>query len=193
ILYRLSIFKEITEERNCAVACALGGALLATGLISAGAVCGEGGGLISAVIFFALGQISLAVFSYLYMRTLPFNVHDELKSGNVAAGLSFGGALVALGLIIMSSASGPQGGDALPGPDNPLAANSVNWAAELISFGLANAAAFVFLPVLRWIGDRLIVPGRPLSLEIKEDRNIGAGLIQATALICFGALLAVLI
>lgn len=177
ILHRLSISGHLVEKRSIGVGAALGATYLATGLIAGGAIYGEGGGIVSALVFFALGQISLAVFSHIYNFFLPFNIHDELNADNPAAGIAFGGAMAALGIVIMASASG----------------DLTDWKNDLTAFGLSNLTAFIFLPLLRRMMDQLPISGRSLSKEIKEDRNCGAALIQATGLVCFSAVLALLL
>ncbi len=39
--------------------------------------------------------------------TTPFNVRNEIKADNPAAGIGLAGILIALGIILMASLSGP--------------------------------------------------------------------------------------
>ena len=63
--------------------------------------------MLSALLFFVLGQVVLLTFGLLYEMITPFNVREEIKKNNLAAGIGLGGILVALGIILMSSLSGP--------------------------------------------------------------------------------------
>jgi uncharacterized membrane protein YjfL (UPF0719 family) len=71
------------------------GMYLATGFILNGAVSGSGGnfaqGIASAVVFFVLGQLALLIFGLLYELITPFNVRQEIKQNNLAAGIGLSG------------------------------------------------------------------------------------------------------
>ena len=47
-----------------------------------------------------LGQLALIAFAWIYNRITPFDIHDEIEKDNEAAGVSFGGALTAVGIVI---------------------------------------------------------------------------------------------
>ncbi len=177
ILTKFCDTEHLVKEHNLGVGAVHFGIYVATGLVAAGAVSGEGGGVLSAVIFFALGQISLFLFSFIYDFFTPYHIHEELEKKNIAAGVAFGGTLIALGIIILNGSSG----------------NFVNWQEDLLLFGITNVTAFVFLPIVRWVMNKLVIPGHSLSREIKEDQNIGAGLLEATIAISFAIILAQLI
>jgi uncharacterized membrane protein YjfL (UPF0719 family) len=177
ILRKFSDTEQLVSEKNIGVGAVHFGIYLATGLIAAGAISGEGGGVVSSVVFFVLGQASLLLFSLIYEKLSPYDIHQELLNQNTASGVAFGGHLIALSIIIMNAASG----------------DFVDWQKDLTLFGLANIGAFIFLPIVRLAVDRMIIPGQSLGREIKEDRNIGAALLEATSAICFAIVLAVLI
>lgn len=177
ILRRFSDTEQLVREKNIGVGAVQFGAYLATGLIAAGAISGEGGGVLSSVVFFILGQLSLLVFSLIYERFCSYDVHEELLNHNVAAGIAFGGHLIALAILIMNASSG----------------DFTDWTKDLREFFFADIVAFVFLPVIRLIVDRMIIPGQSLGREIREDRNIGAGILEGTTAIAFATILAFLI
>lgn len=177
ILRKFSDTEQLVRERNIGVGAVHFGAYLATGFIAAGAISGEGGGIVSSIVFFVLGQLSLLIFSLIYERLSPYDIHTQLMEQNTASGIAFGGHLIALSIIIMNASSG----------------DFTDWRRDLQEFGWANVIAFIFLPVLRVAFDRLAVPGKSLGREIGNNRNIGAGLIEAASAISFAAVLAVLI
>ncbi|HEV7321416.1 MAG TPA: DUF350 domain-containing protein [Ensifer sp.] len=177
ILRKFCDTKQLIQEKNAGVGAAHFGIYLATGLIAAGAVSGEGGGVVSAIVFFILGQISLLVFGFVYERLSPYDIHEQLQNRNTAAGIAFGGHIIALAIIVMNAAAG----------------NFIDWKSDLAQFGLANLIAFIFLPVIRLVVDRLVIPGQSLAREIRDDRNVGAGILEATSAIAFAAVLAFLL
>lgn len=175
ILRKFCNIKQLIDERNIAVGAVQFGTYLATGLIAAGAVMGTGGGVETAVVFFILGQISLLIFSQIYEWFAPYSIHEELAKKNLACGIALAGSLIALGIIIT----------------NGVAGDFVSWEDNLLRFVQVNILAFVFLPIIRFMMDFLIVPGDRLSREIIEDQNVGAGLLEAAAVISFACLLKV--
>jgi uncharacterized membrane protein YjfL (UPF0719 family) len=173
ILRKFSNIEQLTKERNIAVGAVQFGTYVATGLIAAGAVTGSGGGWLTAIIFFILGQVSLLIFSIIYGALTPYCIHDELERKNLAAGIALGGSLIALGIIVLNGVSG----------------DFLGWTESLIDLLVVNCMAFVFLPVVRFVMDKLVVPGDSLSREIIEDKNIGAGLLEAVVAISFAIVL----
>lgn len=177
ILRKFCDTEQLIKEKNVSVGAVQFGAYLATGIIAAGAVSGQGGSAITSVVFFVLGQMSLFIFSLIYEKFSSYNIHDELLNKNTASGIAFGGNLVALSIIVMNAASG----------------DFTNWQKDILLFVVANLIAFVFLPLIRLVMDKLVVPGDSLGREIKEDKNIGAGFLEATIAISFAVILTKLI
>ena len=173
VLYKFSNVKEIITDRNAGTGAVQFGSFVASGLIVAGAINGEGGGLVTALVFFALGQLALILFAVIYNRFTPFDIHAEIEKDNVAAGVGFGGALVALGCILMRGVSG----------------NFVSWSYNLQNFAWSVVLVFVLLPVVRFIFDKLIIPKADLNKEIQQDRNVGAGFLEALVMIGFAVVL----
>jgi uncharacterized membrane protein YjfL (UPF0719 family) len=177
ILRKFCDTEQLIKEKNVSVGAVQFGAYLATGIIAAGSVSGQGGNVLTSVIFFVLGQISLFIFSLIYEKFSTYNIHDELLNKNTASGVAFAGNLIALSIIVMNATSG----------------DFVNWQKDIMLFAIANVIAFIFLPVIRLVMDRLVVPGDSLGREIKEDKNIGAGFLEATIAISFAVILTRLI
>ncbi|MBT4921571.1 MAG: DUF350 domain-containing protein [Rickettsiales bacterium] len=173
ILRKFCNVTELTKNKNLAVASVQFGTYIATGLIAAGAISGQGGGLISALIFFVLGQATLLIFSLIYDLLTPYCIHQELAKKNLAAGVAFSGTMIALGIIIL----------------NGIAGDFLSWKQDVISFLSASGIAFVFLPIIRIIMDRMVVPGSNLSSEISKDKNVGAGFLEASIAISFALIL----
>jgi uncharacterized membrane protein YjfL (UPF0719 family) len=149
---------EAVRDGNVAVGFVEMGAYVATGLIAWGSFAGEGGGFASSLVFFALGQLALLLMIALYERLTPYAVVQEVRVGNVAAGLMLGGMMVALGVILKASLKGPFTG----------------WIDDLLEFGISAGAGIVLLLLLQWPIDRLFLPGTSLQVEIASDRNAAA-------------------
>ena len=155
---------------NTAAGMVEAGMYIATGFILNGAISGTGGtffqGIISAVIFFILGQFTLLLFGFLYELITPFNVRNEIKNNNLAAGIGLGGILMALGIILMASISGPFKG----------------WANDFASFGIYALFGIAMLLIFRTVIDRLLLPTTNIATEVKADRNIAALIVVASAI-----------
>ncbi len=155
---------------NTAVGMVEAGMYIATGFILNGSLSGAGGtffqGIASAILFFIMGQITLLIFGFLYELTTPFNVRNEIKNNNLAAGIGLGGLLMALGIILMSSVSGPFTG----------------WTNDLAGFGIYAFFGIVMLLISRLVIDRLLLPTTNIATEVKEDRNVAALIVVVSAI-----------
>ncbi|WP_299981573.1 DUF350 domain-containing protein [Desulfobacula sp.] len=155
---------------NAAVGMVEAGMYIATGFILNGSLSGTGGtffqGIVSAILFFIVGQLTLLIFGFLYEVITPFNVRKEIKDNNLAAGIGLGGLLMALGIILMSSISGPFTG----------------WANDLAGFGIYAFFGIVMLLIFRTVIDRLLLPTTDIATEVKEDRNVAALIVVVSAI-----------
>jgi len=167
ILRKFSVYKEIIEDRNVGTGVIEGANAIATGLIILGSVSGEGGGILTALIFWLVGQLLLLLTSLFYNLVTPFDVHDQIEKDNVAVGLGFAGALIAIGNLIRFG----------------LMIDFVSWEDSLINVGIDVLIGLLFLPLARLMTDKILLPGRNLTDElINQDKpNVGAGLIEAFA------------
>lgn len=173
ILYRFCNVKEIIEDRNVGAGAVQFGSYMASGLIVAGSIHGEGGGIASIVVFYTLGQVALIFFTWFYNKITPFDIHDEIEQGNAAVGVALGGTLMAVGIILMKGASG----------------NFVSWGDNLSIFAMDAALVFILLPMVRFFFDKIIMPNASLNHEIQHDRNLGAGLLEMVGAISFSVIL----
>ncbi|MCG8487682.1 MAG: DUF350 domain-containing protein [Chromatiales bacterium] len=172
ILYKFQNRSELVDDQNEGTGAVVAGSFIASGLVVAGAVHGEGGGIDTAIAFFAIGQLVLILFSKVYNLITPYDIHDEIEKDNVAAGVAFGGTLIALGIILMNGASG----------------NFISWGENLSRFALVSCGAFILLPVFRYIMDKVLIPYYDLNHEIHNDRNIGAGILEFVMVVCFASI-----
>ena len=165
ILYKFKISDELIRDQNLGTGAVCAGSSMAVGFILYGSIQGESGGLLTALVFWALGQAMLVLAGLLYDWITPYSVHDQIEKDNVPAGVSFGGALLAMGIIL------------------GLAGEShfISWSENLPDYLLYCVIALVLLPLVRLLTDKVLLPTVKLSDEIavQEKPNLGAGFIEA--------------
>jgi uncharacterized membrane protein YjfL (UPF0719 family) len=162
VLYKFSTRKEILEDRNVGTGAVECGSLVATGLIVAGAIHGEQGGVVSSLVFFVLGQVVLVLFTLFYQRITRYDVHDEIEKDNVAAGVALGASMIAIGIVLLKAVAG----------------DLFVWSEKLVDFLYYSVLGFVLLLAFRKITDLVLLPGRTLGQEIAEDRNLNAAWLE---------------
>ncbi len=157
--------REIVEDRNVGVGVIEGGNYVAVGLITAGALSGEGG-VASGMAFWVAGLAALVIAGLLYDRVTSYDLHEQVERGNVAVAIAFAGGLVGFGNIIRLAGEG----------------DFVSWNASLTGFGYYAVVGLVLLPLVRLFADKVLLPGARLSDELLQDSpNLGAGVIEATS------------
>ena len=161
VFSQFAIEREIVEDRNVGVGLLEGSNYVAVGLITAGAMSGEGG-LASGIVFWILGLAALMVAGLLYDRITPYDLHDELEKGNVAVAAALAGVLAGFGNVIRLAGEG----------------DFVSWNQSLTEFGYYAVAGLVLLPFVRLFADKVLLPGARLGDElVREQPNLGAGVI----------------
>ncbi len=155
--------KEIVEDRNAGMGAVEGGNYIAVGLITAGAMSGEGG-LLPGLVFWVSGLVALIVAGLLYDKITSYDLHDQIEKDNVAVGVAFAGVLIGFGNIIRLAGEG----------------DFVSWNESLTEFGYYMIVGLILLPLVRLFADKVLLPGASLSDElVKERPNLGAGVIEA--------------
>lgn len=137
------------RQNNQAVGFSEFGAYIATGLIAMASFSGEGGGIISSLVFFVLGQIVLILATQFYEWYTPWRIYDEIAHANTAVGLQLGSVMIALGIVLAGALEG----------------NFVSWQNDLFSFALNALLAIVLLILASWLIDPLFIRRQ------KQERN----------------------
>ncbi len=157
--------REIVEDRNVGVGVLEGANYVAVGLITAGALSGEGG-MASALVFWVTGLAALVVAGVLYDRITAYDLHDQIEGGNVAVAAAFAGVLVGFGNVIRLAGEG----------------DFVSWNESLTEFGYYLVVGLVLLPLVRLFADKVLLPGARLADELVQERpNLGAGVIEGVS------------
>ena len=167
--------KEIITDRNVGTGAIEAGNQIATGLIASGAVYGEHIDLITAFVFWLLGQAALVLVLRVYGAIVSYDLHDEIEKDNVAVGVAVAGLLIAVGNLVRLSIAGDFNG----------------WAEDLTNFTVYLAMGLIILPLVRWVCDKILLPGVTLHDELvgQEVPNVGAGLIEAFSYIAASMLI----
>ena len=193
VLHRFENKKELVDDRNTGAGAVLCGSYLASAIILAGAFHGRidpdyfegdptplelmGTEIGIGLAFFGLGQLVLILYGHIYQMIQPVNVHHAIAQdyevngikhgGNAAAGVAFGGNLLALGLVLFGGVHGVF--DA--------------WDDKLLDFGVFAAIGCILLPIWRIFVDRILLNEADLAKEIYEDRNLNAAYLETVALL----------
>lgn len=175
LLYKFNNDKEIIDDQNSGAGIIMAANYFANGLILYGALSGEGGDIVTALIFWFCGQIALILSAYLYNLITPFDVHEQIEKDNVAVGVAMAGTLLALGNIISLATFG----------------DFISWQENLSRFLGFVVVGLVLLPVMRVVTDKILLPGKKLTDELvnQEKPNIGAGVLEAFSYIAASIIL----
>lgn len=172
ILYKFTPVKEMIREQNVGTGVIEAGAYIASALVIGGSIQGEGG-ILTAAVFYLIGQVCLVLFGILYRGLTPYSLKEQIEQKNTAAGLGFAGGLISIGIIIMRAVSGSFTG----------------WEKDLKVLALDIAIIFVYLIVVRLVFDKFVLRNSDLNTEIANDKNLGAGLLEMVVSICFSVVL----
>lgn len=153
IVTRLDNDQAIADD-NLAVGLTEFGSYIATGMIAYSSFTGGTEGQLwrIAITFFALGQLALVVSFWLQEILLPGSFIDEVRHGNMAAGILVGGTLIALGIILQASIAGPFTG----------------WGPSLKAFGQFTLAGLAVLLVSQWVFLKFFLKGK-LTREVQHE------------------------
>ena len=165
ILYKFKITEELIRDQNPGTGAVSFAVCVASGLVIFGAVSGEGGNIWTALAFWAIGQLMLVLASWLYNLITPYDIHVEIEKDNSAAGISFAGALIAMGIVLGLAAEG----------------DFYSWRTDVPGFLAIAALGLIILPPIRFLTDKVLLPTVKLTDEIarQERPNVGAAFIEA--------------
>lgn len=165
ILHKFKVSDELIRDQNQGtgiVSCAVS---IASGFIIYGAVSGENGNIWTAIAFWGFGQVMLFLAGWVYNLITTYDIHAEIEKDNAAAGISFAGVLIAMGIIVGHAAEGVFH----------------SWTEDFLDFILISLIGLAILPFIRILTDKILVPTVKLSDEIAGQKkpNIGAAYIEA--------------
>lgn len=169
ILYTFRTSDELIRDQNPGTGAVSAGVSVASGIIVFGSVTGTGGNIWTAIAFWAIGQGMLILAAWVYNRITPYNIHKEIEKDNIAAGVSFAGALISMGIVVGLAAE----------------RDFVSWSEDLPVYLFIALSGLVMLPLVRFLTDKVLLPTVRLTDEIvhQEKPNVGAAYIEALSYI----------
>ena len=180
ILRKFSITKEIIEDQNVGTGVVHAANYIASGFVIYGAVYGQVynffpdlaagpllSGILTALLFWVIGQVILLLTSFVYNFILPYDIHEHIERDNMAVGIGYAGAIIAIGILISHGTEG----------------DFFSWKDHFIKIGIEVLIGFALLPLGRLMADKILLPGEKITDEIinQEHPNIGASMIEAFA------------
>ncbi|MGJ8640471.1 MAG: DUF350 domain-containing protein [Opitutaceae bacterium] len=167
LLHKFDIWKELVNDKNVGAGAIQCGAYIGSAFMIKAALSGEDSesfaiSLISAIVYFAIGQVAFVLFSKLYQRVSRFDLHEEIENDNIAAGVGFGMSLTATGILLSGYLMKYD---------------------SFIGLALWFVIGAFLLMVCRYLVDKILLPGSELDEEISRDRNWGAALIEGSSAI----------
>ncbi|MDZ7640219.1 MAG: DUF350 domain-containing protein [Bryobacterales bacterium] len=177
ILHSFPIEKELVEDRNAGTGFVVAGSSIATGFMLRGVLNGFSSsvwmGLRDVAIYFLVGQAILVAGGWVYTKFAGYDVHEEIGAkDNVAAGVSFGGYLAALGYIASVALTGATS----------------DWMDEVATSLVLAFFGVVLLITARTVADLFLLPKSPLAKEVAVDRNKAAGAVAAASFLLVAVL-----
>ncbi len=164
ILRKFSIYKEIIEDQSPATGVVLAASYISSGIVLMGAISGEGGNVLTAIVYWIIGQFALILFTLLYEKMARFDVHKEIERDNTAAGVAFAGIMVAVSLLV----------------NEALMGDFESWIITTEKIGTDLALGVVFLPLTRFALEKILLRKRTFAQEISQQTvpNIGLGILE---------------
>lgn len=154
---------------NVAAGICAAGVYFAASEIVAGVLSGDGGSFGPTIVFWLAGTVALVVLTHLFRQLTAYNDAHLLTEGNVAAACGYAGLVIAIGMMVGYAVSGTFTG----------------YTSAFRQFGLMLLLVLVLYPVRQIIVQMLFLGGGfsfrngRLDHEIAEDRNVGAGVLEA--------------
>jgi uncharacterized membrane protein YjfL (UPF0719 family) len=112
--------------------------------------------------FFGPGQLFLYLAVFMHQRIYRFRTAACLQEGNLSAGISVAGLLVAYSIMLRSSIAGDFAG----------------WAESLGWFLISAASGMLFLLIFQKVSDWIFLPKTKLEDQIQAGNTAAALLVQ---------------
>jgi uncharacterized membrane protein YjfL (UPF0719 family) len=161
ILNRFDNKLELVENHNIAVGTVVAGTYLGSSIIIRSIIIGESIGWVLDIgltfLYFILAQLTFYLYSLLYQIITKYDFHREIKGNNVAAGISLGCNLVAVGVLL-----------SIPLQTSYSLFFYFTW------FIIGNC----LLAFFRFVMDFTIIPMEKLDEEIHKDQNWGIAMLE---------------
>lgn len=150
------------KKGNIAVGMVEFGTSVMTGLLAYASIKGDDGGVLSSVIYFVAGQLTLILMVLLYEKVLARKINPVVcvMQSNLSAGVYLSGKIIAYGLILQSAIAG--NGETLSHTD------------AAIEFVVAAAAGMIMLYIFELLIDLVIITSTNVNDIIIKDQQVAA-------------------
>lgn len=138
------------------------GTSIMTGILAYASIKGDDGGILSSVVYFIAGQVTMILLVLLYEKVLARKINPVacVQEGNLSAGIYIAGKIIAYGLILQSAIIG-----------NGI---SVEPADAAIEFVAAAMAGMIMLYIFELLIDLVIITSTKVSDIIIKDQQVAA-------------------
>jgi uncharacterized membrane protein YjfL (UPF0719 family) len=164
--------KQEIDRGNAAAGLAAGAHYVAAGIITSRAIGGSDlRGLGVSLAFFVIAQVTLHIFVSLFRALTTYDDAEQIHGENMAAALSYSGALIAFAIIIARALDG----------------DFVSWPVSLRGYGEVLLLGLMLYPV-RQLFVQVLMLHAPFTLRggrldsgIAVERDVGMGALEAAA------------
>jgi len=165
ILRKFSIKKEIVQDQNVGVGILEAAICIANSLVIYGVITENHDNFIEIFVLWIISQFVLGLVSVVYNKITPYDIYEHIEKDNIAVGIGFSGAIIAVANLIRYGAQ--------------MEADS--WIIVGENFLLETGIGLLLLPLARFLTDKILLPKRKLTDEIinQEKPNNGAAIIEA--------------
>jgi uncharacterized membrane protein YjfL (UPF0719 family) len=153
---------------------------VASGLVIASCFYGDDVATLGvSILFFLIAQLTLNVFVALFRALTLYADDEEVIGENVAAAVSYAGAVLALAIVVAHAADGDFDG----------------WGTSLRAYGVALASALVLYPVRQLLVQTMMLRqpfsmrGGALDRLVAQERNVGVSAVEALSYVAVAVLL----
>jgi uncharacterized membrane protein YjfL (UPF0719 family) len=123
-------------------------------------------GIASTVVFGVLGLAVVVAVFWLHELVTPWHIRNDIRDGKLTAAYEAAGVLASVGIVVREGVAGDFTG----------------WGDDLVAFFSTAIFAVATLYLFRWLANRLILRGLPIS-QIQERDLAGASAFSAAIMV----------
>ncbi|HEY5281710.1 MAG TPA: DUF350 domain-containing protein [Polyangia bacterium] len=139
---------------------------IATGLVLRGSMSDPTAGVVTCLVWFAVGQTLMVAAVLFYCRLTPYDDLAEIKRDNLAASFPIVGILLALGLVIEAAVATKGDGTTIQ---------------TVLHVGKFLGVSLVLVYMFRVVASYVLLPKTKLATAIVEQRSVAAGLQEGVS------------
>lgn len=155
---------EQLKQGNLAIGLVEFGTLVMTGIIAYASIKGDDGGVVSSLVYFVAGQITVVLLVIVYQKVLARKINpiQSIVENNLSAGIYLSGKIIAYGLILQSAIVSQSSNQTSSLTD------------QIIEFSSSAFIGMLMLYVFETLIDRFIVTATTVTDIIKNDQKAAA-------------------